>query len=109
MTPEEREAWYDEHVAPKLWEMGQDCAERGIPFMAVVGYTGRAAESPGLTVCLPAEHAYYFDVLHFAAKCWDEGSFNLDRFCIKLARDAHGQNHSSMVLSLMGVSPTGAK
>lgn len=107
MSPEEREAWYDANVAPKLMELGQACADRGIPFLAVAGYDGLPAGSSGRTCCFPAQRAPFFCAMEAAARCWEKGGlFNLDKFCIALARYAHGKPHSSIVLSLMGVPAT---
>jgi hypothetical protein len=109
LTPSEQESWYDAEIAPKLLEMGNACADRGIPFLAVVGYDG-AIGSSGRTCCFPEQTPFFFRVLDMAARCWEDGgTFNLDRFCIAMARAAAGKPHDSFVLKLMGIPPEGSE
>ena len=109
-SPEGLEPWYDAHVAPALLKLGNECADRGIPFLAVVGYDGSKGSS-GRTACMPAERAEFFNVLDTAARCHvDGGGFHLDAFLGALIRHAREHGHSSIYLSQLGipVQPKGA-
>jgi hypothetical protein len=51
MTPQEKEAFYDEHIAPKLLELGQLCKDKELDFLACVEWEPGEG---GTTACLGA-------------------------------------------------------
>jgi hypothetical protein len=110
------EAWYDKNIAPELLALCKQCEEHGLPFLAVVGWRNESETvgetstvgTQGIerTVVLPEGHAPFFGVLNFAAQCWEDGSFNVDKFMLGLMRMAESEGHSSMILKQLGVPST---
>lgn len=100
------EIWYDEYVAPELLRLGKECEDRGIPFLALVGYdTPDGLGSVGRTFSLPLPRPPFFDVIHAAAQCveGERGGFNIDKFMFHMMKVAREQGHTSMILKQLGV------
>ena len=52
MTSEEREAFYDKHIAPEILRLGKLCQDNGLSFLAGVTWT---PTDIGRTACLTAD------------------------------------------------------
>ncbi len=98
MTDEDREAVYDEEIAPLLMQAAKLCEQHGLPIVAVVWYSdighGRT------TVCpdgAPPGSMPGFTLVNAAAQC--EG--NLDRLVIGLSRSVPKDRNNSAVLAML--------
>jgi hypothetical protein len=105
--PVNDEKFYDEEIAPALSDLARKCEERGIGFLAMVGYDD--AGSVGRTVTLPENVPFMLRLADTLGRCWCEGgAVNVDGFMIALMRHAREHGHSSAVLAQLGVPTTPA-
>jgi hypothetical protein len=97
----EREQFYDDVIAPALLALRDQCAERGMPFLAIVEWEpneyGRTEFKP------EGEQSATMALASVAARA----AGNVDAAMIALARRSHKTGHSSLVMKLMGVPPNG--
>jgi hypothetical protein len=92
---EERESFYDEHIAPKLLEISDLCKENGMSMVCKVEW---APDEGGRTVVMQEDAGTGMKVAYFAAKA---GS-NVDALFIAIERLSKKVGHNSFVLSMMG-------
>lgn len=85
------EAFYDEHIAPKLMEVAKLCEEQGIPMQAFVWYD---EENLGATRVGPSEPNPSYTLVNAASI----SKGNIDLMCIGLARRVKEENDSSIAL-----------
>jgi hypothetical protein len=90
-TPENREAIYDNEIAPLLLRVAELCKAHGMPMVAAVYYDG---ESSGMTRVPPEGSNPAWLLVHAA---WLSRG-NIDAMCIGLARSIKPENDGSIVL-----------
>jgi hypothetical protein len=95
MSSEEKERFYDEKVAPVLLDLMQQCAERDMPFIAVVEWEpmnyGRTAHMPGEGVSAAMA------ITDLASRC--EG--NVDNLFMAIQRYGRKHGHNSIYLNML--------
>lgn len=95
-TAEQREAFYDEEIAPMLDFLGAKCRANGLSFFAMAewnpGDTGR-------TVSLLEGHGPTIAMANLAAT----NGHNADNMIGKLVHLGQKHGHSSMYLRILGV------
>jgi hypothetical protein len=96
MTPEEREAFYDESVAPVLMDLAKKCQDNGISITAMVewdpGETGR-------TAALAADAGFGIRMAETAMRA----AGNVDTLIWALMKYATEHGHGSVCLKMLGV------
>lgn len=96
MTPEEREAFYDENVAPVLMDLAKKCQDNGISIAAMVewdpGETGR-------TAALAANAGFGIRMAETAMRA----TGNVDTLIWALMKYATEHGHGSICLKQLGV------
>jgi hypothetical protein len=96
------EQFYDNEIAPALFDIMKKCEAQGMPFLAMVefypGDTGRTEFKPGWE-----ENAGEVDgrsakmrMTSYAARC--DGNF--DRFAMAMLKDAEKHGHGSIYLDI---------
>jgi hypothetical protein len=104
MTPDERETFYDEHIAPVLMDLATKCQDNGLSIAAMVewdqGETGR-------TAALAADASFGIRMVETAMRA----AGNVDTLIWALMKYATEHGHSSVCLKLLGVptSPLSSK
>lgn len=96
MTPQEREAFYDQEIAPALISISKRCAEHGLSFLALAEWAPGAF---GRTVHLVPGHGETIPLTNKAATA----NGNTDALIHALAKDGMKEGHSSIYLFEMGV------
>lgn len=96
MTTEEKEAFYDQVIAPELGRLGKLCEERGISFLAMAEW---APGESGLSLTAQAERGLVMMWTIWAATCRG----NADALIGAIARRAGMTGHSSIMLKQLGV------
>jgi hypothetical protein len=96
MTPQEREKFYDEEIAPALAELCRHCADAGISILVLAEY---AANALGRTSMLLDGHGESIALAHMAA----DAKGNPDALIRALMDDAQQAGHTSMYLFKLGV------
>jgi hypothetical protein len=89
-------------IAPVLLEIVKRCEDRGMPFLAMVGYDdeGSVARTCVFLANAPAT-IRYADAI---GQAWLKGGVvNIDAFLLAVTRDACEKGHSSMMLEKLGV------
>ena len=79
MTPEEKEKFYDEEIAPKLLELGQKCQDNDISFFALVEYSPKES-GYAKTQTIAKEHSLVPIMLASIAK----NANNIDAFAFSI-------------------------
>ena len=98
----DNESFYDEVVAPALCDLAKQCQDRGMPFLAMVGYDD--AGSVGRTVTMPVGTPATIRYADAGGKAWCAGGdVNIDGFLIAIMREAIEKGHSSVFLHQLGV------
>lgn len=95
-TTSDTEQYYDEHIAPRLKELGQECLEHGLSLLAVCewepGHHGRTAYMQAVRG-LPINMANWAAISHG----------NVDAFWMTVHWYARKHGHSSSFLHLQGI------
>ncbi|PZU61144.1 MAG: hypothetical protein DI547_01585 [Sphingobium sp.] len=96
MTPEERERFYDEDVAPALAELCRHCAAAGISILTLAELR---PEALGRTAMLLDGHGQGIALANTAAGA----NGNPDALIRALIADAQANGHSSIYLFQLGI------
>jgi hypothetical protein len=99
MTPQEKEQYYDNHVAPKLLEVAKECDELGLSLLAVCEW---APGEYGSTVLLREGASFGLRLTHAAT----QANGNVDSLLIAIERHAREHGHCSAYLSMRGIPTT---
>ena len=95
---EDKEAIYDEQIAPLMTQLLEVCQREGIPMFASFQYRAEgfctSAQSTGHCV---------FDHYRALAQCAEHGGVNVDKYMNWVAKDARKNGHGSIYLKLAGV------
>jgi hypothetical protein len=97
--PSDNENFYDQHIAPKLAELGKQCQERGMSFIAMVEYD---PGETGQTVMLPVGSSYQIRLAETAMRCHG----NVDLLWNAIVKHAWEHGHNSIYLNQAGVPLT---
>ena len=94
------EQYYDDVIAPKLKEIGDDCVKKGIPFLAVAEYNSGKC---GHTLSSPMNRCLKMVMLELLANT----APNIDGFIIALLRyaKANGISFDSSIVLRQYESP----
>lgn len=95
MTNEE---YYDQHIAPKLTEIGHECEKLGMSFLAVCEY--KTGEEYATTKTIQAGSSLAIRLADGALQ--SEG--NIDALILGIMKSARKHGHSSLVLKQLGVN-----
>lgn len=95
-TPEQREAFYDEEIAPALAELCRRCAEWGISILTLAEW---APNAMGRTAMLLEGHGEGIALANLAASANGNG----DALVRSLMEAAEQNGHSSIYLFQLGV------
>lgn len=98
---EDKEAIYDEHVAPLMTQLLEVCQREGIPMFASFQYS----EDGFCTSALSTGHCV-FEHYRALAQCAAHGGVNVDKYMNWVAKDARKNGHSSMYLMMSGIPLT---
>lgn len=98
---EDKEAIYDEQIAPLMTQLLDICQREGVPMFASFQYSEdgfcTSAQSTGHCV---------FDHYRALAQCAEHGGVNVDKYMNWVAKDARKNGHSSMYLKMSGIPLT---
>lgn len=92
------ESFYDKEIAPVLCLLANQCAERGLGFVAAVQY---APEGVGSTVKLGATPHPTLRLAAYAVRC----KGNVDLLITCLLKDGKDHGHNSVYLNLLEMPP----
>lgn len=99
MTPEQREALYDDQIAPLLAQAGKLAEANGMSMTCMVefnpGYTGE-------THTLAKGHGYKTSLAYAAIACHG----NVDALFLAVSKHAQKHGHSSLYLARMDIPMT---
>lgn len=97
------EKFYDEHIAPRLLELGKLCQDNGLCLLATVEWTedDKGSWSSGRTWSKMGDQSGFMNWLNVAAQCGEEGAFNIDKLVITMMRDSAGRPTQSAVLEAL--------
>lgn len=96
------EAYYDEHIAPKLLALAKECEEQGMSLLAVCEW--EPGES-GRTVSLRVGSGVGIRIANLAA----QANGNVDSLWMAICRYAREHGHSSFMLAKDGIPTTPEK
>lgn len=96
LTPEEREAFYDEHIAPKLLELCQLANANDMGFVAAVEFN---PDQIARTSQLTPGHCFHMLTVLVALKV----GRNVDTLIGFLVNEAETRGHGSVYLKMLGV------
>jgi hypothetical protein len=99
MTPEERESFYDEHIAPGLMDLAKKCQDNGLSISAMVEWD---AGETGSTAALAVNAGFGIRMAHAAM----QARGNVDTFLIAMMKYATEHGHTSICLQQLGVPLT---
>lgn len=91
-----KEEYYDQNIAPKLLEIGKECENAGLTFIAVCEYEGG---DYGGTRTIQPNSGYPIRLVDLAVQC--EG--NVDSLMFAVMRHAREHGHSSIILKQLGI------
>lgn len=96
MTPQEKEQFYDENVAPELAKLAKLCKEKGISFLAVAEYDPPQI-SQGVTILLEEKASLSMQMLRILALSLN----NIDKFMFGLLKylSVNEIDHGSIFLA----------
>jgi hypothetical protein len=96
VTPDERETFYDEQIAPVLLDLAKKCQDNGLSIAAMVewdpGETGR-------TAALAGNSGFGIRMVEMAMRCHG----NVDSLIMGLMKYGTEHGHNSASLHLLGV------
>jgi hypothetical protein len=98
---EDKEAIYDEQIAPLMTQLLEVCQREGIPMFASFQYSNEG-------FCTSAQSTGHGVFNHYRAlvQCAETGGVNVDKYMNWVAKDARKNGHSSMYLQMAGVPTT---
>lgn len=99
LTPEQREALYDDQIAPLLAQAGQIAQANGMSMTCVVEFN---PGETGETATLAKGHDFKVALAHYAIACHG----NVDALFVGIAKHARQHGHSSLYLSRMDIPMT---
>lgn len=94
-TPNEREQYYDEQIAPRLREIADLCKAKDMPMLVVVYFDG---EDSGFTQ-VPPNKADDHPSWLLVASAW-RARGNIDALCMSLARTVPVERDGSIALRM---------
>ena len=94
-----KEAYYDEHIAPKLMALAKECEDNGLSLLAVCEWD---PGEYGSTRSVQAGSSFAFRMADTAVTARG----NVDSFMMAIERYAMKHGHSSVYLHLLGVPET---
>lgn len=95
---DDKEAIYDEQIAPLMSQLLEVCQREGVPMFASFQYSDEGF----CTSALSTGHCV-FDHYRALAQCAESGGVNVDKFMNWVAKNAYKNGHSSMYLKMAGV------
>lgn len=98
-TTVDQEAYYDEHIAPKLMALAGECRDNGLSLLAVCEW---APGAYGNTLTLCKDSSFALRMIDAAA----QAGGNIDSLMTALERHAREHGHSSLYLRMLGVPTT---
>jgi hypothetical protein len=99
LTPEQREALYDDQIAPLLAQAGRLAEANGMSMTCVVEFNpGKTGE----THTLAEGHDYKVGLAYVAIACHG----NVDALFLAVSKHARQHGHSSLYLSRMDIPTT---
>lgn len=98
---EDKEAIYDEQIAPLMTQLLEVCQREGIPMFATFQYS----DAGFCTSAMSTGHCV-FDHYRALAQCAETRGVNVDKYMNWVAKGARENGHSSMCLKLAGVPLT---
>ena len=96
---ENKEKYYDEHIAPKLMALAKECEDNGLSLLAVCEWEHGEY---GSTRTFREGSSFAIRMTDAAAKAHG----NIDSFMMAIERHAIEHGHSSMYLRMRGVPET---
>jgi hypothetical protein len=92
---DEKEQFYDEEIAPKLKELMEQCADKGLSFLALVEYEPDCGR--GITAHVTPDAGLGMHMTRFAVAA----GINFDGFCINFMRYCN-ENNIDLSQTLIG-------
>jgi hypothetical protein len=94
----DKEAIYDEQIAPLMTQLLEICQREGVPMIASFQYS----EDGFCTSALSTGHCVF---THYTAlaQCAEDDGVNVDKYMNWVAKDARKNGHSSMYLKMAGI------
>ena len=98
---EDKEAIYDEQIAPLMAQLLEVCQREGIPMFASFQYSddGFCSSVLGTGHCM-------FEHYNALRQCAEPGGVNVDKYMNWVAKDARKNGHSSIYLKMSGIPLT---
>ena len=94
-----KEAYYDEHIAPKLLALAKECEDNGLSLLVVCEWE---PGEYGSTRNFQAGSSFALRMVDTAAKAQGD----VDSFMMAIERHAMKHGHSSMYLHMRGIPET---
>jgi len=98
MTMEDKEAIYDEQIAPLMTQLLEICHREGVPMFASFQYS-----EDGFCTSAQSNGHCVFEHYRALAQCAEHGGVNVDKYMNWVAKDARKNGHSSIYLKMSGV------
>jgi hypothetical protein len=98
VTPDEREKFYDDEIAPALLALRDKCRENGLSFVASVEW---APNESGRTASIAEEHGAGIILTNMAAMC----KGNADSLIGGMLKYGEEKGHNSHYLAMLGRTP----
>ena len=98
MTMEDKEAIYDEQIAPLMTQLLEICQREGVPMFASFQYS-----EDGFCTSAQSNGHCVFDHYRALAQCAEHGGVNVDKYMNWVAKDARKNGHSSIYLKMSGI------
>ena len=98
MIMEDKEAIYDEQIAPLMTQLLEICQREGVPMFASFQYS----EVGFCTSALSTGHCV-FEHYRALAQCALPGGVNVDKYMDWVAKDARKNGHCSIYLKMSGI------
>jgi hypothetical protein len=101
-SPSKGEKYYDDHIAPKLRELAEECKANGLSLLAICEWEPGEF---GRILRLQPESGFGIRMADTAAKA----NGNVDTFLIAVMRHAREHGHGSVFLERLGVPASPVK
>ena len=95
---EDKEAIYDEQIAPLMTQLLEICQREGVPMFASFQYN-----EDGFCTSAQSSGHCVFDHYRALAQCAEHGGVNVDKYMDWVAKDARKNGHSSIYLKMSGI------
>lgn len=95
---EDKEAIYDDQIAPLMTQLIEICRREGVPMFASFQY----GDAGFCTSALSTGHCVFNHYMALA-QCSEHGGVNVDKYMNWVAKDARKNGHSSIYLKMSGV------